>query len=369
MNSWSFHNPVQVRFGVDSIDEIGALLHGRSFAIVTYPDAPFRAMTRRIEQAAGPAIALIDTVEANPSLPMLRDACDRLAALPQPPDVLVALGGGSAMDAAKVLAAERGDFEAMLAYLEGGPASGCPALPIIAVPTTSGTGSEATCWATVWDPEKQRKLSLTRGDLYPEAVLVDPRLVLGLPREQTIASGLDALSHALESIWNVNSSPITRDLAVGAAREIMAALPRVATHLTDLEARGRMARGALRAGLAFSNTRTALAHNISYALTLRHGIAHGVACSFCLPAVMQAALGVDAECDAALARIFGDAADGPRQISRLLEELGVATHPSAYGIDAREWQHLIDDAFQGARGINFIGSRERFPAFDFASFV
>jgi phosphonate metabolism-associated iron-containing alcohol dehydrogenase len=218
VNTWSFHNPVRVRVGVDTLNDIGTLLHGRSYAIVTYPDAPFRAMTQRIEALAGPSLACIDNVEANPSMSMLRAACAQLAALPQLPEVLVALGGGSVMDSAKVLAAEHGEFEPMLAYLTQGRESGRRALPIIAIPTTSGTGSEVTSWATVWDPDNDRKLSLSRDDLYPEAVLVDPRLVVGLPRVQTVASGLDALSHALESLWNVHANPVTRGLAVEAAR-------------------------------------------------------------------------------------------------------------------------------------------------------
>lgn len=366
MSAWGFNNPVRIRFGVDSLDEIGAQLAGRRYVLVTYPDAPFAALAERIEALAGPALARIDSVEANPSVTMLRRACDQLAALPCAPDVLVALGGGSVMDTAKVLAAEHGEFEAVLAFLAHGNAGTRRALPIIAIPTTSGTGSEVTCWATVWDPQNDRKLSLSREDLYPEVVLVDPRLVVGLPLESTVASGLDALSHALESLWNIHANPVTRGFAIDAARDILAALGRVCADPADLDARGRMALGALRAGLAFSNTRTALAHNISYAITLGHGCAHGIACSFCLPAVMQAALGIDPACDAALATIFGDTAGAPERLATFLESLGVATHPAAYGIDQAEWERIVDQAFDGARGRNFIGTRARFPHFDFA---
>lgn len=365
MKTWSFHNPVRVRLGVDTLNEIGALLNGRSYAIVTYPDTPFRAMTQRIETIAGPALACIDNVEANPSISMLRAACAQLTALPRLPEVLVALGGGSVMDSAKVLAAEHGEFEPMLAYLTQGRESGRRALPIIAIPTTSGTGSEVTSWATVWDPENDRKLSLSRDDLYPEAVLVDPRLVVGLPRVQTVASGLDALSHALESLWNVHANPVTRGLAVEAAREIIDALPQVAADPANLDARSQMALGALRAGLAFSNTRTALAHNISYAITLGHGVPHGLACSFCLPAVMQAAIGADPACDAALETIFGSLDQAPQRLAEFLRLLNVDTHPAAYGLASAEWTRIVDEAFDGARGRNFIGSRAQFPSFDF----
>ncbi|MFM0502763.1 iron-containing alcohol dehydrogenase PsrA [Paraburkholderia caffeinilytica] len=366
MSDWHFHNPVRVCFGVDSLNEIGEALAGRSYVLVTYPDALFGEIAARIESLAGPALLCIDTIEANPSMSMLRRVCEQLAAMPRKPEVLVALGGGSVMDSTKVLAAEHGDFDRVLAYLDDDGVATRRALPIIAVPTTAGTGSEVTSWATLWDPANDRKLSLSRDDLYPEAVIVDPRLMVGLPMQPTIASGLDALSHALESIWNVHANPVTRGLAIHAARELIAGLRKVSANPTDLDARSGMALGALRAGLAFSNTRTALAHNISYAITLSRGVAHGIACSFCLPAVMQAALGVDAACDAALAEIFGDTGTAPDQLAALLELLGVGSHPASYGIDADEWQRIVDDAFAGARGRNFIGERTRFPHFDFA---
>lgn len=365
MSDWHFHNPVRICFGLDTLNEIGQVLAGRSYVLVTYPDALFGEIAGRIEGLAGPALLRIDSIEANPSITMLRRVCEQLDAMPCKPDVLVALGGGSVMDSTKVLAAEHGDFDRVLTYLNGGPAAR-RALPMIAVPTTAGTGSEVTSWATLWDPANERKLSLSRDDLYPEAVIVDPRLMAGLPMQPTIASGLDALSHALESIWNVHANPVTRGLAIHAARELMTGLRKVSANPADLDARSAMALGALRAGLAFSNTRTALAHNISYAITLSRGVAHGIACSFCLPAVMRAALGVDATCDAALSEIFGDTETAPDQLAALLESLGVGIHPAAYGIDSDEWQQMVDDAFDGARGRNFIGKRARFPHFDFA---
>lgn len=361
MMDWSFHNPVRVHFGIDALDRIGEPLAGRSYALITYPGEVFHAYAQRIASHGGPAVTVIDTIEPNPSVGMLQAICAQVEALPEKPDVLVALGGGSVMDSAKVLAAGHGQWKPVHETLVHGASNALRALPVIAIPTTSGTGSEVTCWATVWDPDNDRKLSLSREDLYPESVLVDPRLVAGLPRDTTIASGLDALSHALESLWNVHANPITRGLAVQAAREIMRGLTRLAIHLDDLEARSLMALGSLRAGLAFSNTRTALAHNISYPITLRQGIAHGIACSFCLPDVMTAAIGVDAACDAALADIFGDLSNAPQALCEFLNGLGVSCNPGDYGMDAEQWHDIVTQAFDGVRGRNFIGSIDRFP--------
>ena len=115
------------------------------------------------------------------------------------------------------------------------------------------------------------KYSLAHPKLYPETAVLDPALTVGAPRELTLATGLDALSHALESIWNVNGNPVSASYAVEAAREIIDTLPRLMQRLDDVDLRARQAHASLLAGLAFSNTKTALAHNISYDITLRSG--------------------------------------------------------------------------------------------------
>ena len=361
MNCWSFGNPVRITFGVDALNEIGTLIAGRRYLLVTHPDAPFKTLVARVARLAGAPLAIIDDIEPNPSLTMLQGICAAVQALPEPPQVLVALGGGSVIDSAKFLAAGHGQWAPVLRYLETGETDLPRALPVIAIPTTAGTGSEVTRWATIWDPARQRKLSLARDDLYPEAALVDPRLTASLPWPASLAGGLDALSHALESIWSRHANPLTRDLAIIAARGTMHGLERLFSGQDDLDIRGALALGALRAGLAFSNTQTALAHNISYALTLEYGVPHGIACSFCLPEVMQAALGVDPECDAALAQIFGDLAQAPALLGSFLNALGVARHPGDYGLSQTQWARIVTDAFAGPRGRNFIGSLTHFP--------
>lgn len=361
MSAWSFHNPVRIRFGEGVLDSIANALDGRSYVLVTHPDAPMAPWRDRVIKTAGAPLLILDDIEPNPSLAMLRRLCDRMADSGVAPAVIVALGGGSVMDSAKFLAAGHGRYQSVIQHLDGGEAGLDRALPIIAAPTTAGTGSDLTKWATVWDPERGRKLSLNRDDLYPETVLIDPLVMASLPWPTTLASGLDALSHALESLWNVNANPITRQFAIQAAQDLMAGLPRLRTNLADREARGLMALGAARAGLAFSNTLTALAHNISYPITLGHQVPHGIACSFCLPEVMTAAIGADAACDAALAAIFGDLAQAPGRLRALLDGLGVAATPQALRIDADEWRRIVDDAFAGPRGRNFIGRAARFP--------
>lgn len=362
MSKWGFFNPVTIHFGEGVMNEVAAQIGARRWILVTHPDQPLMAMRERLVSGSNPPLAIADAIEPNPSLSILQASCSSLRPVAEDIEVIVALGGGSVIDTAKFLAAGHCDYVSVACYLEGQVVLSGQALPIIAIPTTAGTGSELTKWATIWDPARGRKLSLNRDDLYAEAAFIDPELTSSLPWSLTLASGLDALSHALESIWNKNANPITRDFAVSAALDVLQALPRLKSDLGNREARSVMARGAMKAGLAFSNTQTALAHNISYPITLDHGVPHGIACSFTLPEVMAAAIGVDAQGDLALNRIFGDLDHAPNALRSILSDLGVAADPAAYGVGEAEWRSIVADAFAGPRGRNFSGLRERFPS-------
>lgn len=364
MTGWSFHNPVRLHFGDGIFDRAAEAIGNRSWLLVTHPDAPMLPWRMRLAELADEPMMVVDDVEPNPSLPMLRRICARVSSAPHEPEVIVALGGGSVMDTAKFLAAGHGRYNPVVQYIENAERLTRPALPIIAIPTTAGTGSDLTKWATIWDTKRGRKLSLNRDDLYAEAVFVDPRITASLPWPTTLASGLDALSHALESLWNINASPVTRTFAVAAAGEVIAGLRRLREDLGNGEGRTLLALGATRAGLAFSNTQTALAHNISYPITLDHGVAHGIACSFCLPEVMVAAIGADADCDAALTTLFGPLSQAPRRLRAFLDEMGVPSTPDAFGIGSEEWRSIVLAAFSGQRGKNFVGPCDRFPIAD-----
>jgi phosphonate metabolism-associated iron-containing alcohol dehydrogenase len=362
---WRYRNPVDVRFGAGAFDALGGVLAGRRYCLVTYDaangGAVFAEFARRTETLAGPPEVTVSNIGPNPDFINLAQSCQTYASARRPVEVIVALGGGSVIDAAKVLAAADGDFERVRRHLvTGTSADSLGHTAIVAIPTTAGTGSEVTCWATVWDTEALKKYSLSSERLYPEVALVDPLLATGLPRGATISTGLDALSHALESIWNVNANPASSALAEAAAREVLEALPLLADDLGSELLRTRLARASLLAGLAFSNTRTALAHALSYHLTLRHGVPHGIACSFSLPMVMRAVAGCHEVCDDALGRIFGpDLLAGANRLETFLENLGISPAASDHGIAPGDWSRLIDDALAGDRGKNFIGRRDK----------
>jgi alcohol dehydrogenase len=358
---WKYANPVQIEFGVDSFNKLSELIGGRRYALVTYGEPFFDELASRLTKTAGAPVLVISDVAPNPDYRLLAEQTGRFAKLERQPDVIVALGGGSVIDSAKVFAAAGGDFGKIRTFLESQKgAEELSAIPIIAVPTTAGTGSEVTCWGTVWDEARGKKYSLARPNLYPSHAVVDPRLMLGKPQLLTISTGLDALSHALESLWNVNNNPVSANHAVSAARNILDVLPKLVKDLGNIELRSRMAMAALFAGLAFSNTKTAIAHSLSYPITLRHGVQHGIACSFSLPMVLRSVEGVGGICEDSLKQIFGsDLMRGADDLEDFLGLLGISSNPAAYKIDRQEWRLLIADSLQGERGRNFLGSGER----------
>ncbi|MCE5343154.1 MAG: phosphonoacetaldehyde reductase [Eubacteriales bacterium] len=158
---------------------------------------------------------------------------------------------------------------------------------VFAMPTTAGTGSEVTPWATLWDPQEGRKLSLDDTGGFPKAALIVPEWTCGLPVEITLSTGLDALSHAMEAFWAVRREPLSQELALAAAVKVRDALPAALQNPLDLDARREMALGSLLAGLAFSRTRTTACHSISYPLTLLFGIPHGFAVALTLSSVLK----------------------------------------------------------------------------------
>lgn len=361
----SYHNPVRSVYGPGCLSTLPSVVPNRA-VLVTFPEARDLGLVRKVERVLGDRLVhVVADVSPNPDVAELAGTYEAFWRQHADHDTdIVALGGGSAIDTAKTLmvGTATGTFAELLALLEAGRAFvPARAKQLIAVPTTAGTGSEVTPWATIWDRARNRKHSLHLPQTWPAHALVDPKLMLSLPGSVTLQSGLDALSHALESIWNVNANPISDTFAIAAVGDIQDALPRLMRDLGNLELRSRLALAALKAGMAFSNTKTALAHSISYEMTLRYGVPHGIACSFTLPLVLERALGRRPDRDAVLCRAIGMPIDrAAAHLEAFLRELGVKTRFADYGVDGEEEARMIRDAQAGARGRNFIGNAEAF---------
>ena len=367
----NYFNPVQIVYGAGSLARLPELLAGRKAALVTFPEARAIGLLARLESVLGDSLAcVIDHVRPNHDVAELAQTWETFWRDQANTEVIIAVGGGSTIDTAKALMVgnDRGRFDQMVAGLASqDPFSPTRFKKLIAVPTTAGTGSEVTPWATIWDREQQKKYSLHLRETWPDFAIIDPELMLSLPAAVTLQSGLDALSHALESIWNSNANPVSDTFAIAAVREILEVLPALMLDPENLALRGRMALSALKAGMAFSNTKTALAHSISYEMTLRHGLPHGIACSFTLPMVLEFAIGYSPERDHVLSQALGlPLSEAPRHLANFIEALGVKTRFSEYGVDQAEAQEMLQRAQLGARGKNFVGkiSLEKMHGFE-----
>ncbi len=356
-----FSNPVRTCFGSGSLNEISALAANKKVTLVTFPEARALGLIERIQGLLGDSlIHIVEDVQPNPDVSYLKDVYETFWQQAGGSDIVLAVGGGSAIDTAKALivGTQTGTFQELLELLSSGKAfTPVQAKSLIAVPTTAGTGSEVTPWATIWDQQAQKKYSLHLEQTWPTVAIIDPELMLTVPEKVTVSTGLDALSHALESIWNVNANPISDTFAISAIQDILAYLPLLQKDLGNIQLRSKMALAALKAGMAFSNTKTALAHSISYEMTLRHGLPHGIACSFTLPYVLGLAWGCDPARDQVFETLFGaDRQQAQAQLRAFLLSVGVKTEFLDYGVGPKEQEAMISYALQGARGKNFIAA-------------
>lgn len=221
----------------------------------------------------GLRVELYDGVGRNPSLEVVLVGSMALRAFG--PSVVVAVGGGSSIDAAKAIALHAANDlpAAELDHLAPGLE---PACPLIAVPTTAGTGAETNGIAVIHDPAAHRTHHLGHASTSPRHAVLDPALTASAPPHVTAACGMDALANAIESMQARAATARSASLAVEAARAVFAHLPRAVADGGDLEARASMLLAAHLAGLAFATTGLGTAHALGHALSARYDIAHGV---------------------------------------------------------------------------------------------
>lgn len=275
MDVFRMHVPTEVLFGAGVVDRLGeaAGRYGRRPLLVTGKHAARETglLDRVLRQL--PEAVLFDQVEENPATA----TCAAGAALARNShcDIVVALGGGSPMDAAKGIAVLANNPGPCSAWFGAALPGNC--LPIVAVPTTAGTGSEVTPYAVLVNEDEAAKRTLAGDALFPRAALLDPELTLTLPRETTIATGLDALSQAMEGIVSRKATPYTDFLGLECCRIVREWLPRATSHGGDIDARAHMLYAALLSGIVIAHTGTTLVHGMGYCLTLEFGIAHGLA--------------------------------------------------------------------------------------------
>ncbi|MCZ8109545.1 MAG: iron-containing alcohol dehydrogenase [Betaproteobacteria bacterium] len=355
--------PVALRFGSGcSGTLVGELGDRRALVLAFEPAGPLGLRADWTARLDNRLLDWVTVPEGLSTLAVARQLAARVWPLlaAQPDAVLLALGGGSVLDLAKLLRSvpAEGGFEAVAAALRGtAPWPPMRHVPLWLVPTTAGTGSEVTRWATVWDTDGPvaEKRSFDEPWGFAERAFVDPSLTLSAPAVLTRDTALDSFAHALEALWNRHANPVSDALAVQAARRVRAHLAGVLEAPTQLAGREQLALAALEAGLAFAQTRTALAHALSYALTLEQGVPHGLAVAAWLPTACRLAAGRDARVDTALEAVFGvPAPSAPAALQQWLQCLGVPCDPADHGVSDAEAR--VGAALASARGRNFIGA-------------
>jgi len=283
----------RVLFGVGALrrlPELVAAAGGTRVFLVTDPGVVvagiLATVSETIRQAGIPA-TVFSQVEPNPSGATIELGATVLRSSGLDGTVVVALGGGSPMDAAKAIALRAANDRPLWELEYDGP-SLAPGRPIIAVPTTAGTGAEAHPFAVITHEETGRKDYVGHPSLLPVATILDPALTLGLPAGVTAATGVDALTHSIESLVSVNGNPFAEAMAIGVIRTVSEWLPRAVLGGSDLEARSQMLMASHLAGVGqASGTGVGLVHALGHALGTRGRLPHGTALAVVLPEVLS----------------------------------------------------------------------------------
>jgi alcohol dehydrogenase len=353
-------------FDVGAIKELPGIVRGAGAdAVMIVTDAGLAAtpvvgiVTYELAEAEIP-VHVFTGVHPNPTTDDLAAGADAVAEMTGDAGqnarervALVAVGGGSPIDAAKGIAVaavnpQRGrdlDYRSDFAY---------PALPIVAVPTTAGTGAETNAFGVVTDPASHRKFYVGHASSMPAAAILDPELTVGLPPAVTAATGMDALTHALESYLSASPNPWSGGIALQVIRMVAGYLPRAVDDGQDLEARAQLLLAAHMAGVAMANTGLGIAHAIGHSLGGRWNITHGVTLTMVLPDVLRFNLPVRTErmADIAYALGVGDThADTDRNaaaaigaVAALAERVGVTQRLTDFGITAADYAQIAADA-------------------------
>jgi len=287
--NFSVYQPTRVVFGDGTVSELGLECKrlGIERAIIV-TDRVMRERTdvvARVEKALGPRLGgVYDGVIPDTGVEVIDDGA-RLAK-ERGCDGLVSVGGGSAIDTAKGMAIVMTEGGSIRDH-QGASRLSRRQTPHIAVPTTAGTGSEVSLYIVVKDARAHEKMHFMDDRIIPDAAILDPSVTLAMPAQLTAATGMDALTHAIEAYTSVNKNPVADGLALQAIKLIARFVPAAVATPSDKIARGQMLIAANIAGLAFNSTGVGLVHAMAHVVGARHGVHHGTANAICLPHVIR----------------------------------------------------------------------------------
>ena len=267
--------------------------------------------------------------------------------------LVIAVGGGSVLDVAKILAhLPQQPQTSLQEYLAGKKTLSAPGVPLIAIPTTSGTGSEVTPYASLETVEK-KKVTFSDPDFYPEVAIIDPVLTYSMPSYITASTGFDALSQAIESYWAVAATAFSRTHALRALDLILPHLETAVKDPKNQKARSAIALGSCEAGLAIAQTKTTAVHSVSYPITAHFRVAHGHACALTLSSFIKFNSGWVSEAESLL-RIcrVSDFARLAAQVETLMKAAALETSLGKLGINEAGIELILRDGFRPDRILN-----------------
>lgn len=290
-----------------------------------------------------------EPVSQNPDEISLQEEINRLKT--ESYDLVLAIGGGSVLDAAKLFAAIPFQKNSDLSFYLSGPFDfKAKTVPLIAIPTTAGTGSEVTPYSSVETRDK-KKYTISHSKFYPAVAVMDPELTYSMPPYVTASTGFDALSQAIESFWSVHASPDTKPYSLKALTLILNNFEKVIKNPSSAEARSGMLFGSCEAGLAIAQTKTTAVHSVSYPITAYFKVAHGHACALTLSSFVRFNAPVLKQEGAPLLKAFGvqDYEPMAKKIDDFMTAAGLSRHLADFGIDEKGIEIILRDGFRPDR--------------------
>lgn len=275
--SWNYKQPVEIIFGNGRLKQLDSLINDyKTPLLVTDPFFLENGFVYKIKSIIGEC-EIFAHVSPNPDVSEVNE-CSALVR-EKGADLIIALGGGSSIDLAKAASIRTEKIEE---YHGTGIAVPDDHIPIIAIPTTAGTGSEVTCVSVLTNRKTGKKAPIVSDHFYPKIAIIDPELTYSLPPKITASTGIDVLCHAVEGYWSKGHQPICDALAVHAIKLVLQYLPIAYDQPQNTVAREKLAEASVIAGLAFTLPKTTSSHACSFPLTSIYHIPHGEACGLTL---------------------------------------------------------------------------------------
>lgn len=339
MQKFSFHIPTKIIFGTGAISKLPLEIPDSTTSILIVTDQNLHQNTGIINQIkcllSDHKVLVFDQIEENPTIESVDIGAD--FAKKHHVDLILGVGGGSSMDAAKGIALTVKNEVHFEYFLKGEVPKKLP-LPIICIPTTSGTGSEVTPFAVFTDRIDESKKGYSHPSIFPLKSIIDPELTYSMPESVRINTGLDVLAHASEAYLSLESNKLNDQIALESVRLVISNLPLAVKG--DQSAINLMAYASVLAGIAITHASTILPHIMGYPLTVFHQIPHGKASILTLPAFLDFLEKIDeSEQKIKNLKSIFNLAGG---LSGFLKTLGISSKLSDYGISESEIDLFVE---------------------------